>query len=196
MRPDARSRETHAVVEQGDEGREEGGRPRGGGEGAAEPLGILGPPGEEVQGEIRGHGPLEGAQEARQGVVLAGRPAAHVHHLAREGDRGGRVAPFQRPPVVCAHGLQQRGVAGVLAVAERALAAPAQRLDQTGVDGGRRADPPGVGARQGRRRVEPRPHDQRARDGEDGRVGHSRCERIQLCGLDIGGLRLQLSVLE
>lgn len=126
--PEPGPRETHAVVEEGDEGGEEGGGAHGGLEGAAEALGVL-PPREEVEGQVRRHGPLEGPDEAGERVVFAGRPAAHVHDLAREGDGRGGVAPFEGPVVVGAHGLQERRLPRLLAVAQRAFVAAPERLD-------------------------------------------------------------------
>ena len=93
-RSDPRPRQADAVVEQGDERAQEGGRSRGGEERPDEGLGVGSPRDEEqVQGEVGGHGPLEGLDEARDEVPLAGWADAHVDHLAREGDGHGRVAP-------------------------------------------------------------------------------------------------------
>lgn len=171
-RPDARAREAHAVVEQGDEGGEEGRRAGGGGEGFADARGVFGAAREEVQGRVGGHGPLEGADEAGQGVALARGAAAHVHHFAGEGGRLGRVAPCRWPAVLGAHGLQEGRLAGFLAVAERAGAAASQGLDEAGVYGRGGTDPFVVGSWEGAGRVEPCPHYQRARGGEYGWVGH------------------------
>lgn len=169
---DAGAGEAYAVIEEGDEGAEEGGGAEGVEQGALEAADRRAAELEgEVEGQVGGGGPGKGAEEAAEGVALARGPAAHVDELAGEGDGLGGVAPLDGEVEIGAHGAEEVGAASVLAVAEAALLAEAEGLDEAVVDGGGGGDPFPVGAGELGGVVEPGPHDDGAREGEDGGVG-------------------------
>lgn len=160
-RPDATASEANAVVEEGDvHGEERRGAGRGP-EGLDKALagGLLAQLQGQGEGQVGVHGPLPGAHEAAEGVVLARRAAAHVDNLAGEGHLVGGIAPGAWEVVVIAHVADEAGLARLLAVDESAKVEAAERFDEAKVYLGGRGDPFLVASGEVIGVVKPGPHD-------------------------------------
>ena len=113
----------------------------------------------------------------------------------RAGDRDGfgGVGPFFGKVQLRAQRFQQGRLVGGLAVDEGALARAAEGGDEGGVDARDGADPVVVGAGEAVGAVEPGPHYDGRRGGEDGWVGEGAEEggeaRVRVRGVLGGGLR-------
>lgn len=173
LRSDAGPGQADGVVEQRDEGGEEGRRPRG------RPEDVDGRPDlqgadarEELQRHVELHRELPAPPEPRRGVDLAALARPAVVQLARDGDGLDRVGVVLGQAQFSTEPRQERRLPGVFSVDELAPAGAAKGLDETAVDFRRLGDPVIVCPRQAFRSVEPGPHDDGRGAGEDQRVGH------------------------
>lgn len=115
-------------------------------------------------------------------MQLARWPDSHVNYLTRERDADSRVAPLQGPAVILAHFLKERGLSRVLTVAQDAVPDALEGNYEAPVDGCGACDPLVIGARKRGRVIEPIPHYEARRGGEDQGIGQAGCEVVEgLC---------------
>lgn len=112
-------------------------------------------------------------------MVFTARSTAHVNNLTWKRDRPGRITPHFWQVVVFTHRPEQLRLPRLLAVAEGAVVATLQGLDQAAVYRGGGVDPFVVGAGEGGGVVEPGPHYHSGRKGKDGWVGDVGDERFE-----------------